>query len=193
MNRKGEWQLHAKSVCTGIQMCDSGAPRSVETDLPYTARGSVILKPVQASQVAWKKRASHLRHTHLVGLLGKAPSFLSRAQTWWRTPYYCFEFTARFSLHSPSSPVHQSSRYTNNTLASPYKLPSLQARLYIHFTQLRVLTVRDCEKWNRLSTRESLGNLKMILTLSGSSGEGSGGRHSSFLSFSSCKFCRDTK
>lgn len=51
-----------------------------------------------------------------------------------------------------------------------------------------ILTVRDCEKWNRLSTLESLGNLKMILTLSGSSGDGSGGRHSNFLSFSSCKF-----
>lgn len=51
------------------------------------------------------------------------------------------------------------------------------------------LTVNDCVKWNRRSTLESLGSLKMILTLSGSSGCGSGGRHSDFRSFSSCSVC----
>lgn len=48
-----------------------------------------------------------------------------------------------------------------------------------------ILTVRDCPKRNRLSTRVSLGILNTILTLSGSSTGGSGGRHSDFLSFSS--------
>lgn len=52
------------------------------------------------------------------------------------------------------------------------------------------LTVNDCVKWNRRSTLESLGSLKMILTLSGSSGCGSGGRHSDFRSFSSCSVCK---
>lgn len=52
------------------------------------------------------------------------------------------------------------------------------------------LTVNDCVKWNRRSTLESLGSLKMIFTLSGSSGCGSGGRHSDFRSFSSCSVCK---
>lgn len=52
------------------------------------------------------------------------------------------------------------------------------------------ITVKDCVKWNRRSTLESLGSLKMILTLSGSSGCGSGGRHSDFRSFSSCSVCK---
>lgn len=50
-----------------------------------------------------------------------------------------------------------------------------------------ILTVRDCPKRNRLSTRVSLGILNTILTLSGSLAEGSGGRHSDFLSFSSSR------
>lgn len=48
-----------------------------------------------------------------------------------------------------------------------------------------MLTVRDWPNRNRLSTRVSLGSLNTILTLSGSSAGGSGGRHSDFLSFSS--------
>lgn len=55
-----------------------------------------------------------------------------------------------------------------------------------------VLTVRDCPKRNRLSTRVSLGSLNTILTLSGSSEGGSGGRHSDFLSFSSSSVWSNT-
>lgn len=58
------------------------------------------------------------------------------------------------------------------------------------FLTTAVLTVRDCPKRNRLSTRVSLGILNTILTLSGSSEAGSWGRHSDFLSFSSSSVWR---
>lgn len=66
----------------------------------------------------------------------------------------------------------------------------LQAALAGGNSRGQILTVSDCVKWNRLSTRESLGSLKMILTLSGSSGCGSGGRHSDLRSFSSFSVCK---
>lgn len=56
--------------------------------------------------------------------------------------------------------------------------------------ETELLTVRDWPNRNRLSTLVSFGSLNTILTLSGSSAGGSGGRHSDFLSFSSSSVWR---
>lgn len=204
LRRKKEWQLHENCPCTYTQLCNSSPSRATGIESFLHSKGCWWDSEASESRAA-KESLPPPTPESSVELLGKVSFLLGRAQTWHNEiliTALCWQLDLKepiitqcplHSLFHPLPPLFIRAADKPRTFWESLKaFRSIAQTLTLHTTEA-VLTVRDCEKWNRLSTRESLGNLKMILTLSGSSGEGSGGRHSNFLSFSSCKFCRDTK